>query len=238
MGRVKIKKRNYEMRNNISYQGMNKFHLLLFAFAGWLPIVMAILVLIPFYFDDHIIELKIIISLFNLYILPALICRLLLLNFEGKRKIKYLSKDFFIWWYTMRLQILFNRFPSLDEFLRLVPVVYGNWLKLWGAKVGIGVIWSPHVLVIDRPFINIGNNVVLGHGTTIVSHSFTYRDKIPLLYFGVPIIEDKAILGGLSKVGVGAKIYNGELVPLGTAVFPFRHWYNGKSHFSSKWYRQ
>src|SRR5207253_10465551 len=67
------------------------------------------------------------------------------------------SREFLRWWYATQWQVMFNRFPALEEVLRMVPGLYSTWLRLWGAQVGGLVYWSPGVRVFDRPFLHIGS---------------------------------------------------------------------------------
>ncbi len=83
------------------------------------------------------------------------------------------STGFFRWWYTAQWQVVFNRFPQLEEMLRMVPGLYSIWLRLWGAKIGGLVYWSPGLNIFDRPFLDIGGRVVIGADTKLSPHLLT-----------------------------------------------------------------
>jgi acetyltransferase-like isoleucine patch superfamily enzyme len=165
-----------------------------------------------------------------LYLFPPISARLLqrFLNIsEGK--IALGSKDFFGWWALLQLQIIFCRFPALEEVLRLIPGAYSFWLRLWGARIGKLTFWSPGVLILDRPFLLVGNHVIFGAGVRISSHVLA-RDsasKLELL-LGTVRIGDHALIGGYSLLTAGTEIAAGETTRAVLTSPPFSSWKGGK----------
>ncbi len=109
-----------------------------------------------------------------LYLLPplgaALARPLSLVTTLAEQRCATGSPAFMRWWYITQWQVVFNRLPLLEELLRLVPGLYSTWLRLWGAKIGAFVYWSPGVKLFDRSFLRIGARVVIGADTKICPH--------------------------------------------------------------------
>ena len=106
-----------------------------------------------------------------IYLLPPFLFKVLNWIFPtAPGGYKLTEKGFIVWWYGAQLQLIFARFSFLEEFLRLIPFAYSFWLRLWGAKIGTHVYWSPKVEIIDRNLIDIGDSVVMGYGVKMTSH--------------------------------------------------------------------
>src|SRR6478672_1938151 len=106
-----------------------------------------------------------------LYLFPPLLCRAILLACPlGGGTYQGGSPEFVTWWATAQTQMIFCRVPVLEELLRLVPGLYSLWLLLWGAKIGRLTFWSPGVRILDRSFLQVGNDVVTGAGVRLNAH--------------------------------------------------------------------
>lgn len=167
-----------------------------------------------------------------LYLLPPLICRLLFPFFNYNKNLFYDDDAFyFYWWLTVQLQVVYLRFPFLEEILRMVPTLYSNWLRLWGGKVGKNNYWSAGVSIMDRPFLDIGNFVVFGYGASISSHLVKNKNgKLELMLSNI-IIEDRAMLGGESVMSPGARLGKETLLPGRQVLYPFQEIINGEVSF-------
>jgi hypothetical protein len=140
------------------------------------------------------------------------------------------SPEFLRWWYTAQWQVVFSRFPQLEELLRMVPGLYSSWLRLWGAKIGRIVYWSPGMSVLDRPFVEIGNRVVIGAGARLSPHLLARgQDEITELILATIIIGDDAMIGGHSLLPAGVWVAAGEQTPGGRPIAPFSRFQNGRS---------
>ena len=140
------------------------------------------------------------------------------------------SPEFIRWWYTAQWQVVFSRFPQLEELLRIVPGLYSTWLRLWGAKIGSIVYWSPGLSMLDRPFIDIGNRVVIGAGTRLSSHFLARgQDGMTELVVATITIGDDAIIGGYSLLPAGVWVGDCEQTPGGRPIAPFSRFQNGRS---------
>ena len=72
-----------------------------------------------------------------LYVLPALVVRLVTWVWPLPVGLIDLSSPMFLrWWFTAQCQVVFLRLPWLEELLRLVPALYSAWLRLWGSTIG------------------------------------------------------------------------------------------------------
>ena len=102
------------------------------------------------------------------------------------------------------------------------PSLYSAWLRLWGARVGRLVYWSPGVALADRQWLRIGDRVVIGAGVRIVPH-FLSLDSAGrrALSIGTVEIGDEAIIGGFSLVSAGAKIAPNAVTRPARPVRPF-----------------
>jgi len=142
------------------------------------------------------------------YVLPPLICRATMALMPIKRRVIPVgSRDFFVWWCTLNLQVLFCRFPFLEEALRLVPSCYSFWLRLWGAKIGKLTYWAAGVTILDRPWLEIGDHVIFGAGVRINAHVFMPDDSGGMTLALAPIrIGDRVTVGGYSLLVAGTEI--------------------------------
>ena len=157
--------------------------------------------------------------LFNLYILPPLFFRLHNRVFILKSGFSDFSKHVYSpWWGGHQIQKIYISLPFLESLLRLIPGLYSGWLRLWGAKIGKCIYWTPNVEIVDRSLIELGDYVVFGHRSAICSHVITPRKGGLLLYVGPIVIGDGVFVGAEAKIGPGARIDQGVFLPYGTVV--------------------
>lgn len=155
--------------------------------------------------------------LLYIYILPPLLFRVLHLFYTFEPGGYRLSdKELLIWWYGAQLQLLFARLPFLEELLRIPPFVYSAWLRLWGAKIGKLVYWSPRIEILDRNLIEIGDRTVVGYGAKFSSHLIN-REKI---FLAKITIGADALIGGDSKIAPGCEIEAKAIVPALAVLMP------------------
>jgi hypothetical protein len=141
------------------------------------------------------------------YVLPPLASRLAMFLMPIRRSVIPIgSRDFFIWWFTLNLQVLFCRFSFLEELLRVVPSCYSFWLRAWGAKIGKLTYWAAGTVILDRPWLEIGNHVIFGAGVRLNAHVFM-PDQGEMVLVLAPIkIGDRVIVGGYSLLVAGSEI--------------------------------
>jgi len=173
---------------------------------------------------------RIAIGLGCLYLLPPLAARLILFFGDIREgQIGLGTKAFFQWWTLFQLQVIFCRMPALEETLRLVPGLYSQWLRLWGARIGRFTYWSPGTLITDRSFLEIGDDVVFGAGVRLNAHVLANGEagRLELLLATVKI-GNGAMIGGYSLLTAGTTISPGEHTRAFLISPPFSTWKDGK----------
>jgi hypothetical protein len=122
------------------------------------------------------------------------------------------------WWGSHQLQWWFIAVPALEEALRAVPGLFSLWLRAWGAQVGAGVYWAPGLVLADRPLLEVGDRVVLGHGVQISAHIIKPTDEGRDLLCVVRRVRvgDGAFLGAACRLGPGVVVGAGVLVAAGS----------------------
>ena len=165
-----------------------------------------------------------------LYLLPPLLARCILRIWpihEGC--IAMPSRDYFVWWALLNLQVLFCRLPALEELMRIIPGAYGAWLRLWGSRVGSFIYWAAGLQILDRSFLNIGSGVVFGAGVRLSPHVIAENDVGGLeLKLAAIHIGDCALIGGYSLLTAGTRIADGENGRACLISPPFSRWKSGK----------
>jgi len=160
-----------------------------------------------------------------LYLLPVICTRLaLLLHPLRPGKIRMLSLDYYVWWFTFCTQVLYVRFPMLEESLRCVPSLYSFWLRLWGSKIGKLVYWAPGTLVLDRSFLRVGDHAYFALGTRVCPHVHVDGELI----LAPVVIGERAVTGAYSLLVAGTEVRDGEALRAVQLSPPFTVWENGK----------
>lgn len=167
---------------------------------------------------------------FLLYGMPPLLGRCLLLFIpEPRGSVPVGSRTFFFWWALFQLQMLYSRFPLLEELLRTIPGLYSLWLRLWGARIGGTTFWSPGTVITDRSFLNIGNHVIFGAGVRLNPHVLDKgKDGEFRLWLEPITVGDGTMVGGYSLLTAGTQIAAGETTHAFLISPPGSVWKNGK----------
>lgn len=170
------------------------------------------------------------IALSILYLLPPLLARLTMRIWPIREVcIPIASRDYFVWWFLLNLQMVFCRFPFFEEFLRVLPGAYSLWLRLWGARIGKYTYWAAGLRILDRPFLDIGDGVVFGAGVRLNPHVIAENNegRAELLLARITI-GDRAMIGGYSLLTAGTRIAEDETTRAFLKSPPFSHWQDGK----------
>ena len=167
-----------------------------------------------------------------IYLMPPLLCRVLILIFgRPSGTVSSNSPTFIYWWFLTQLQMVFARFAFLEELLRIFPGIYNLWLNLWGGRVNLFVYWSPAVTVTDRYLMNIGRGAILGGGCLIGAHIFVHQpDGTQLLTLAGVTIDEHSVVGIHAAIGPGCHVHAHETVPAGKILKPFYSWKDGSVH--------
>lgn len=160
-----------------------------------------------------------------LYLLPPLLARIVV-TVCGRPSGTFAvdSRPFLTWWALASLQSIFLRLPFLEELLRMFPLVYSNWLRLWGSKIGTMVYWAPGTCIFDRSYLEVGDHVVFGVGARISPHVVSRGQLI----VATVKIGRQAQVGGYSLLGPGSEIAAGEFPPAALEMRPFSRFIEGK----------
>ncbi|MBC7661410.1 MAG: acyl transferase [Chitinophagaceae bacterium] len=119
------------------------------------------------------------------------------------------------WWGSFQMQQLFLILPGLERILHVVPGLFSLWLRGWGAKVGKNVFWTPHTLILDRPLMNLGDNIVVGHRCSFSSHVISLNKTGELVLFVRPIVIGSGVfIGAGSDFGPGTEVAPNSQLPL------------------------
>ena len=169
-------------------------------------------------------------SLAVLYLVPPLACRLassITPAPDGTFELD--TREFLRWWFLAQWQVIFNRFPVLEEALRMVPGLYSQWLRLWGSRIGSLVYWSSGVTMLDRSYLDIGDRVVFGAGVVVSPHNLAPEAsrRLKLLVSTVSVGDD-TMVGGQAILAPGVRIASEEMIPAFQRLAPFTTWEGGK----------
>jgi hypothetical protein len=150
-----------------------------------------------------------------LYLLPPLAARVgLLVRPLVRGEVGPDERGFLAWWLQAQWQVVFSRLRLLEEALRIVPGLYSAWLRLWGARVGSLVYWSPGVELLDRGLVDIGDRVVFGAGVRLAGHVLRPGvDGRTRLLVGSVRIGREALVGAYSVLVPGAEVEEGSASP-------------------------
>ncbi len=163
-----------------------------------------------------------------LYIVPLIPGRLLREALRSAPpEISIGTGDFLRWWASFQCQVLFLRFPVIEEILRLIPGLYSLWLRAWGSSIGKLTYWAPQTVILDRGFLDIGDHVVFGAGVRLNPHMMEL-DPAPVLRLATVRIGAGAMIGGYSVLTAGTEIAAGEATRAFLISPPFSKWHKGK----------
>lgn len=159
--------------------------------------------------------------LFVLYGLPVLAYRVHHWGYPLVEGISYLrGKPYSPWWGSHQIQLIYIAFPVLETALRLIPGAFSAWLRLWGAKVGQQVYWTPGLEIADRGLLTIGSRVVIGHRVGLYAHVIKPKHQDLLLYVKGIYIGDDAFVGAGSRLGPGVVVPPGSYLGAGSDLYP------------------
>ena len=219
-----------EIKSHVAQAELTAKQKLLLLALNFIPLLhVATVVFLVFFFPVNWL-VRALLGTAALYLLPpasAFVVRKLWTISEGK--IAFGSKGFFTWWALLQSQMIFCRLPALEELLRLVPGVYSGWLRLWGARIGRLTFWSPGTTILDRPYLQVGDDVIFGAGVRVNPHVFAKNSagRYELL-LGTVRVGERASVGGYSLLSAGAEIAPDETTDALLVLPPFSSFKAGK----------
>jgi acetyltransferase-like isoleucine patch superfamily enzyme len=181
----------------------------------------------PFTFGVLVIILMLQIHLFvgilTLYLIPPLLYRLMIKFWPMPLGVSYLGKKNQhgnMWFFSYQLQLIFTTFSFLEKILILIPGAYSFWLRLWGAKIGQKINWTPECKIVDRPLINIGDRVLVGNRSYLSSHVIKKKEGKYLLWISPIEIGEDTVLAFSSVLSPGVKIGKNCFIKAGAGLYP------------------
>ncbi|MEB3215305.1 MAG: DapH/DapD/GlmU-related protein [Nostocales cyanobacterium 94392] len=159
--------------------------------------------------------------IFSLYGFPLLIHKIHNHFCPVAEGISYLQgKEYSPWWGSHQIQSIYITFDCLESALRLIPGAFSLWLRLWGAKVGKNVYWTPKFQIADRSLIEIGDNVVFGQSCGILSHAIKPKKQNLMLYVKKIKIGSNVFIGAGSYLAPGVIVKDKTFVPADSRLYP------------------
>lgn len=135
-----------------------------------------------------------------------------------------------IWYASHQFQWLFNSFPYFERVLMMVPGLYSVWLRLWGAKIGKKVNWTPESKIVDRPMIEIGDRALIGNRSYISSHAIKKKEGRYLLWIAPVKIGSDTVLAYACQLAPGVEVGNNCFVEAMAALYPKEKVLDGESY--------
>ncbi|NJL80069.1 MAG: acyl transferase [Richelia sp. SM2_1_7] len=159
--------------------------------------------------------------IFSLYDFPLLIYKIHNHFYPIQEGISYLKgKEYSPWWGSHQIQSIYISFGCLESALRLIPGAFSLWLRLWGAKIGKNVYWTPKLEIADRSLIEIGNNVVFGQSCAILSHAIKPKKQNLMLYVKKVKIGSDVFIGAGSYLAPGVIVEDETFVTADSRLYP------------------
>ncbi|OUL19189.1 acyl transferase [Nostoc sp. 106C] len=159
--------------------------------------------------------------LLSIYGLPVIVYRWHQWVYPVPEGITYLcGKEYSPWWGSHQIQVIYITIPVLEAVLRLIPGAFSFWLRLWGAKVGRNVYWTPGLEIADRGLLEIGDRVIMGHRVGISSHVIKPRKQNLMLYVKKVKIGNDVFVGAGSIFAPGVVIGDGTFLTMATNLSP------------------
>ena len=164
-----------------------------------------------------------------LYLLPPLACRAVKMALKPEEgRVAVGSRSFFAWWLMLQTQVVFVRLPFLEEVIRFVPGLYSAWLRAWGSRIGRLTYWAAGLTILDRAYLDIGDDVVFGAGVRLNPHVLQSEADGTWLYLGTIRIGSKASIGGYALLSAGCEIEPNEQTHAFLILPPFTRWQGGR----------
>lgn len=167
-----------------------------------------------------------------IYLVPPLLARITITLFgRPTGTVNNNSRTHFIWSLLFQFQLIYNRFPILEEILRIIPGIYALWLNIWGARVSMFVFWSSGVTILDRYSIHIDKGTILGTECLLSGHFLMIDEHghdsviIDSIHIG-----SGALIGTRSMVAPGCIIHPNETLAATRLLMPFTELREGKKH--------
>ena len=169
---------------------------------------------------------------FVAYFLSPLIWRGFLIRFglpEGYATIGKKAEKGNLWLVSYQLQQLYNSFHFFETALKIFPGLYSCWLRLWGAKIGEKVNWTPGSKIVDRSHIEIGDKCLIGNLSYLSSHALKKKGNTYFLYLKKIKIQAQSVVSYHTTVSPGVIMKEGSFLAAGGVLYPNKVLEKGES---------
>lgn len=157
---------------------------------------------------------------FVIYLFPVAIHRITVFLYPLEPGLSNLAeRRFSPWWASHQIQLMYAAFPGLEALLRMIPGAYSAWLRLWGARIGRNVYWTPRMEIHDRGLLDLGDGVVFGHKVELYGHTVMPKRSRMLLYVAPIRVGSGAFVGAGSRLAPGVVVEDGAVVPILTDLY-------------------
>jgi acetyltransferase-like isoleucine patch superfamily enzyme len=79
--------------------------------------------------------------------------------------------------------------------------------------------WTPSVAIGDRNLLSIGDDAILGHDVTLLSHVINSSGSRKSIYVKTIRIGRNAFVGAFSRLAPGSKVEADAMVPAVTTIY-------------------
>ena len=161
-----------------------------------------------------------ILLLFILYVLPLTVQRVMFRWAPLKQGITAIDgATFSPWLASHHIQAFYDALPYLESLLRVIPGFYSMWLRMWGSRIGYGVVWPVRMDVLDRGLVDIGNRVTFDREVELAAHVRQKAEGGVARVLVRPVrVGAYSYLGATTRVGPGAIVPHNANVPAMTVV--------------------
>ena len=147
--------------------------------------------------------------LFIIYGLPPMVLRVMFRWAPLKIGVSAIDgRAFNAWLAAHHIHAFYDALPYLESLLRVFPGFYSMWLRMWGSRVGYGVVWPVRIDVLDRNLMDIGNRVTFEREVELAAHVRQKMDG-----GGARVLVRPVRVGGYAFIGACARIGPGATVP-------------------------
>jgi hypothetical protein len=202
---------------NRKYDWAHAFELMMSFFA---PLQGTMILVSSFIFFENPSVAAFCTVLFSAYLFPLLTSRLVNILCPPREGRYPIGVGVEGWVVQLKIQMLLTTFPFFERVLHLLPGFYSLWLRAWGSHVGRGVMWTPHVNVLDRGLLHIEDGVLLGHLAILSSHAVYLKNDEHMVYCKRIHIGAGSLIGAASIIGPGANVGKGCRINVASHIYP------------------
>lgn len=154
------------------------------------------------------------------YVVPLFFFRVHNLFFPLKEGVfDITSRKYNVWWASYQFQFIYIANPWLESWMHMMPGLYSIWLRLWGSKIGKGIVWTPKMELVDRTLMEVGDQVVFGHLCGFSCHAISPVDgKMSLIIKKIKLGKG-CFIGAEAKFGPGVTVEAGKLIKAQSSHF-------------------